>query len=284
MELVYLDQNALINLGRKALGSAEFRAKIDAAIESGSLTVVVSSWHLIETANTAKIENAAKLADFIDSLRPAWLLERYNIQTLEVHEDFFAFAKLEFPKKPRVGTRSAVMAALNRQRDSSKFDIPSRAFVEQWINYPEQLEVLKKPYKDNEQALLRLRQAVKDQKITAEIHKLTNQVFLKEHMPKLTPSGLEVPRSSAAEYIERANIDSIATFVLEKAISNDQWSSQGGTDRNTLIDKFHLIPALPYVDKIVSDDAFFHKIYPVVQKTGYVRAKLLTFDDFVKRF
>ena len=43
-------------------------------------------------------------------------------------------------------------------------------------------------------------------------------------------------------------------------------------DRNTLIDKFHLITALPYVDEIVSDDHFFHKICPVAQKAGYVRS------------
>jgi len=45
-----------------------------------------------------------------------------------------------------------------------------------------------------------------------------------------------------------------------------------------------LIPALAYVDEIVSDDGFFHKIYPVAQKTGYVRAKLINFDEFLKRF
>jgi len=79
MTLVCLDQNALINLGLKALGSAEFRARIDAAIESGSLTLVVSTWHLVETANTTNIENAIRLAEFVDSLRPAWLLERYDV-------------------------------------------------------------------------------------------------------------------------------------------------------------------------------------------------------------
>src|SRR5713101_7268008 len=93
-------------------------------------------------------------------------------------------------------------------------------------------------------------------------------VFLKEHMPKSTPAGLEVPREIAADYIERGTIDSIPTLVLETAISDHEWNVQGGADRNTLIDKFHLISALPYVDEIVSDDNFFHRLYPVAQKTG----------------
>ena len=282
--LTYLDQNALIKLGFKALGSEEFRAKIDAAIESGSLTVVVSSWHLVETANTTKLENALKLADFIDSLKPKWLLEKYDLTRLEVHEDFFRFAKLDYEAQERVGTRSAAIAALSKAKDNPRFDIASRAFVEQWINHPEQLGVMKKTYEANTRALEGLRQAVKDGKITDAIRKQTNQRFLKEHIPQLTPSGLEIPREMTAEYVERANIDSIPTLVIETAISEHEWTSQGGADRNTQIDKFHLISALPYVDEIVSDDAFFHRIYPVAEKTGYVRARVLSLAEFLKRF
>jgi len=107
---------------------------------------------------------------------------------------------------------------------------------------------------------------------------------LKEHVPKFTPVGLEIPREMVAEYIERANVDSIPTLVIETAISDHEWTAQGGADRNTQIDKFHLISALPYVDEIVSDDDFFHKIYPVAEKTGYVRAKILSLAEFLKRF
>ena len=282
--LTYLDQNALIKLGFKALGSEEFRAKIDAAIESGSLTVVVSSWHLVETANTTKLENAVKLADFIDSLKPKWLLEKYDVTRLEVHEDFFRFAKLDHRVQERVGTRSAAIAALSKAKDNPRFDIASRAFVEQWINHPEQLEVMKKTYEANTKALEGLRQAVKDGKITDAIRKQTNQRFLKEHVPKFTPNGLEIPREMRAEYVEWANIDSIPTLVIETAISDHEWTTQGGADRNTQIDKFHLISALPYVDEIVSDDDFFHKIYPVAEKTGFVRARVLSLAEFLKRF
>lgn len=51
-----------------------------------------------------------------------------------------------------------------------------------------------------------------------------------------------------------------------------------------MIDKFHLIGALPYVDEIVSDDAFFHRLYPVAQESGHVRAKVIKFEEFLKRF
>jgi hypothetical protein len=128
MPLTFPDQNALVALGRNAR-NPDFRKKLDAALESRSLSVVVSSWHLIETANTTNLGNAIELADFIDSLRPDWLLERRDIQRLDVAEDFYKFANLKFTVSPRVTTRSAVFASLNGQKDSSKFDIASRDFV-----------------------------------------------------------------------------------------------------------------------------------------------------------
>lgn len=283
MPLTYLDQNALIYLEQRANDPA-FRAKLDSAIVSGNLQVVVSSWHLIETANTKDVDKAVHLADFIDSLRPVWLLERHNIQTLEVQENFYRFAKLEFEGLPRVGTRSYAIATLNGQKDSPKFNIPSRAFVEQWIRHPEQMDVLKKTYEDNAKALDGLRQAIKDGKMTDEISKKADQVFLKALLPATTPNGLEVPRGLAAEYVERGDINSIPTRAIEHAISDHEWKSMGRTDANSLIDKFHLIPALQYVDELISDDGFLHRLYPVAQKTGYVKARLIRFEEFVKRF
>jgi hypothetical protein len=103
-------------------------------------------------------------------------------------------------------------------------------------------------------------------------------------MPKLTPAGLALGHELTGKYLELVQLSSIPTLAIETAISEHEWTVQGGADRNTLLDKFHLISALPYVEEIVSDDKFFHKIYPIAQKTGHVRAKLLENDEFFKRF
>jgi len=283
MPLTYLDQNAVIYLEKTASDPA-LRAKLDGAITSGQLSIVVSSWNLIETAKTKDVDKAVSLADFIDGLRPVWLLERHNIQTIEVQEDFYRFAKLEYEWRPRLGTRSYVVATLNGQRDSPRFDIPSRAFVEQWIKHADQLDVLKRSYQKNAEALDGLREVVKDGKMTDKIKKQADQRFLKLVIPATTPNGLEIPRELAAEYLERADISAIPTRVIETAISDHEWESMGRTDPNSLIDKFHLIAALQYVDEIVTDDKFLHRLYPVAEKTGCVRAQLLRFDEFLKRF
>ncbi len=283
MLLTYPDQNALIALGVKAR-NVEFRTKLDKALESGSFSVVVSTWHLIETANTTNIEGAIELAEFIDSLKPVWILERRDAQKLEVEEDFYRFLKLACPKKPRVTTRSAVFAALNGQNDGPKFDIPARAFVKQWIDHPEQLRVLEETYKKGIDTLLRLRELSKAGKLTDEIRSRVEEILVEASLPKTTPAGLEVGRELRLSYLQQMKIETLPTFAIETAISEHEWAAQGGADRNTFIDKFHLIPALPCVEVIVSNDKFFHEIYPWAQKTGHVKAKLLKNDELLKYF
>jgi hypothetical protein len=283
MPQTYLDQNALIALGVMARKS-DFRKKLDFSLKSEALSVVVSTWHLVETANTKNMAGALELAEFIDSLKPPWLLERRDAQRLEVEEDFCKFLNLDCPKKPRVTTRSAALAALNRQNDAPKFDIPSSAFVKQWIEHPAQLKLLEETYKRGVDTLLRLRQLAKEGKLTAEIRQRVDEILVGASLPKTTPAGLEVGREVKIGYVQQVKISTLPTFAIETAISEHEWISQGGADRNTLIDKFHLISALPYVDEIVSNDEFFHEIYPWAQKTGFVKAKLVRNEEFLKRF
>jgi len=282
MALTYLDQNALIALGKRARQPG-FRKTLDAALESRSLTAVVSPWHLIETAHSTRLPPALELAEFIDSMRPMWLFERHDVLRLEVAEDFYRFACVNFSPTPRVATRSAVIAALSRKPDSPRFDIASARFVKQWWERQEQLLPLETPYKQNADSLIRLRELKKEGKLTDEVRTRANRELLKHTVPKATPAGVIIGYELRQAYIAQAAVDSIPTFAIENAISEHEWDAQGGADRNTLIDKFHLISALPYVDEIVSSDGFFRQVYPVAFATGHVRAGLLSNEEFLKR-
>ncbi|HVB99862.1 MAG TPA: hypothetical protein VNJ12_11100 [Candidatus Dormibacteraeota bacterium] len=152
MPLTYLDQVALLKLGYSAKDDG-FRASVNAVIASGLVTVVVSSWHLVETAHKTNLQKAIALAEFIDSLNPMWLLERLNIMKLDVEEDFYRFANVDFEPMPRVTTRSAAIGSLLGERDSPRYDIPSRDFVRQWIERPDQTAVLDRSYRGNAEAL-----------------------------------------------------------------------------------------------------------------------------------
>lgn len=281
--LVFPDQNALIALGREARNSG-FRTCVEAAIASGSLTIVVSAWNLVETANTSNLSKALELAEFIDSLKPAWLLERRDIQRLEVQDDFYRFLGLDATRVPRVTTRSAAFAALNNQKDAAKFDIASRDFVRRWVEHPEQLKALQDVYKKNADTLPKLREFVKQGKVTDDVRSRVNGMLLNGSLPATTPAGLDIGREVKTSYVAQADIYALPSLAIESAISEHEWTVTGGADRNTLIDKFHLIQALPYVDEVISDDHFFHRVYPVAAKTGHVRAKLVKNADFLARF
>jgi hypothetical protein len=283
MSTTYLDQNALIGLGRKAR-VADFRKKLDDAINSEALGVVLSLWHLVETAHTKKLENAVELAQFIESLRPAWLFERHDVLLMEVAEDFYRYAHIEYEATPRISIFSAIFAALNRSAEGSRFDISPDRFVTQWWNHPDHMQPLETAYKNNVDALLGIREMKKRGKMTDNIRNQARQVLLEHTVPTRTPAGLEVGRAMRVEYIAQAKEDSIPTLAIENAISEQEWDAQGGANRNTLIDKLHVIPAFPYVDEIVSDDQFFQSIYPATVKTAHVRARLVGNKDFLERF
>jgi hypothetical protein len=280
--LTYLDQNALIALGRKARHK-DFRQKLDAALESKSLSVVVSSWHLIETARTTNLANATELAVFIDSLNPGWLFERLNLQRLDVEEDFYRYLKIEFAERPRITTRSEVFAELNHTKDNARFDIASAEFVTQWVKNPNQLAVLEDTYKKNAATLVRLRELTKAGKITEEVRNRVNEILLRASLPKTTPAGLDMGHDVRIDYVQQVKAETIPSIAIEAAISEHGWNSQGGLDGNTLIDKTHLISALPHVDEIVSDDNFFHDVYPAAAASGHVRATLIHNAEFLQR-
>ncbi len=273
MTTIYPDQNALIALGRKAR-RVPYDVALRSAVSDGRLSVVVSPWHIVETAHTSNVKNAVELAEFIDGLRPAYLLERHDLLQIEIHKDFFQFAGIRYDAPPPITSKSAAIAALRRKKDHPRYSIPMRNFVEQWIAHPEQMEPMEQAYKTNADALRRLRELRSAGKLTQEFERRANRKMLEVFLPRFTPSGIDVGRELRMQYLEQADIKLIPTLAIETAISNHEWGAKGGEDWNTLIDKFHLISALAYVDEIVSDDKFFHRVYPFAVATGHVQAKL----------
>src|SRR5215467_4046554 len=82
MPRLYLDQDALIRLGRKGPDSAEVTQRI---ADSG-LTLLLSPVHWLDTAEDASDDDSRELARFMDSLQPKWLRERTRLFRLECQE------------------------------------------------------------------------------------------------------------------------------------------------------------------------------------------------------
>jgi hypothetical protein len=283
--MVYLDQNALISLGLRVQKDPLLKERLYKRIGDGSLRIVVSPWHLVETAQTANINSATRLADFIDSLNPLWIHERRELQKLDVQEDLYRFCKIDFQTTPRASSKAAVIGALFGDGALQKYELPSRDFVRGWIKHPEQLGAMKKSFEANAESLVRLRELFREGKLTEEVKKKAAMRFFELSLPKGTPTGLEIGGETKAEYVTQASTDAIPSFAVEEAISINEWGDEavGKVDRNTFVDKIHLISALPFVDEIVSTDPFFRAIYPAAQKSGHVKAVLVNNEEFMGR-
>ena len=207
---------------------------MDAALKNGSLSVVLASWHLVETAHTKNANAALELAEFIDGLQPRWILERRDIAAIEVAIDFWTFASIKYSPPPLVGSRSALFAALNRQPESKKFDIPATAFVKQWMEHPEQLEPIEKSCKDNVESLVRLREMQKEGKITPEVRQKVTRTMIEMVLPAKTPEGLDYGRELRESYLQQVTVNSIPILAIETAISQNEWGAKGGADRKDI--------------------------------------------------
>jgi hypothetical protein len=123
-------------------------------------------------------------------------------------------------------------------------------------------------------------------RLTNERKSKAVRLYVKGLMPDSTPAGLQISAEMAAQYLNGLNPTSIPSVALDIAISEHEWAATDGSgaDSNSLIDKFHLVSALPYVDEVVSDDKLFHSLYETAKRTGHVRAKLLRNLEFLRHF
>lgn len=277
--LTYLDQNALIELGRRSR-SEEFRKKLDASIETGVLTIVASVFHLVETAKTAKAQNALRLARFIDSLNPKWL--RQDIRRVDICEGFYRFANVPYDLPQRITDRTTALRVSGG--GVGKSDVSAEDFVRELMSKPQHLARLAIPVQNCTDALAGVRKKTRAGTLNPEAIRRADERVISAGMPNYTPSGLALGAEISAEYVNQVDVSSIPTVALERAISEHERARNDYADGNTLFDKFHLIYALPNVDELVSRDKFFKRIYPIAQSTGHARATLIDNDDFLKRF
>jgi hypothetical protein len=119
------------------------------------------------------------------------------------------------------------------------------------------LDVLKRAYTHNAMALAGMRDAAKTGRLTEEIKRRAVRELVRGLMPRVTPSGLDIGPESVQEDLGLVEVNRISSLAIETAISDHEWTTAGGAHRNTPIDKFQLISALPYVDEVVSNGKFF---------------------------
>ena len=139
-------------------------------------------------------------------------------------------------------------------------------------------------YTKNADALRRIRGARAKGHLTRDRKRAGDRKLIEGLLPDETPAGVLFDASTKARFLDTVGVEDFPTLAIEAAIAEYSWASKGRTDWNSLVDKFHLIPSLPYTDLVVTDDSYLHRLLPVAQKTSFVRARLMRFSAFCKDY
>jgi hypothetical protein len=280
----YLDQDALIYLFEESSKSSTFREKLDNSITDGKMTIVLSPWHWVETARTKDLTKALPLAEFMDSLRPVWLRDRRDLETIEVESEFFKFAGVPYEPQSTLITRAELLTALNRTYVSNERAPSSREFVEGWIRTPQLMDPLVSSHQKNAAALVSIRSALASGKLTANRKKEGDRKLMEGFLPQVTPNGVVLDSGTKSAFLNTMTPNDFPTLAIEAEIAEHSWAGQGRVDWNSMVDKFHLISSLPYVDVVVSNDRYLYLLLSVAQKTKFVKASLMKFHEFCAAF
>jgi hypothetical protein len=227
---------------------------------------------------------ALELATFMDSLGSGWLRDRRDLERMEVHRAFFKFVGVDYAVPRTVLTRVELIAAINRLPVSPEIDRSSREFVEAWIKKPDLMRPIEQSYQSNASAMKSLRAALSAGKLTDAIRKQGDRKLVEGFLPSETPAGIVVDDGTRNRYLNSVNINDLPSLAIEFLIAEKSWANAGRTDWNTMVDKFHLISALPYVDIIASDDGYFHSILAVLKSAPFPLARVLRFEDLCTEF
>ncbi|HTQ60003.1 MAG TPA: hypothetical protein VMI32_07270 [Candidatus Solibacter sp.] len=281
---IYLDQSALIDLFNQSQQDSSFEKKVQTAIATKALTIVLSPWHWIETARTKDVQKASSLANFMDALDPIWLRDRRELESIEIQESFFGFVGVPYARPQALVTRAELISAMNGVQLTAAQVPSSQEFVEGWIIKPELMDSVIKSYQANAEALRDLRVAVLSGKLTPEFMKEADRKHIAMFLPERTPSKVVIDQTTKNNFLDTKSIYDFPCLSIESAIAEYSWKNAGRDDWNSMVDKFHLISAMPYADIIVSDDRYFMLLLPIAQATGFAKAKVIKYRELCQRF
>jgi hypothetical protein len=219
---IYLDQSALLYLFGETQKSAAFKSELDQAIGNGQFRLVLSPWHWVETARTQNLAKALPVAEFMDTLQPGWLRDRRHLEATEVAEKFFQFARVPYTPPGAIVTKAELLTEMNGFHVTAERAPTSREFVEGWIKDPKLTAPIMDSYTNNMRALLGLREALSEGKITSAIIKEGDRRHIERHLPISTPNGVVIDGATKQEFLDSVTQKDFPTLAIESEIAGIQ--------------------------------------------------------------
>ena len=221
------------------------------------MRVVVSDWHMVELASVSDKLQAFKRADFVDSLKPLWMLGYLPIQELEVKrftsERYFCVPAEAFS----VFTEHLSVVWADYVGAKTVIGMNART----WVTINRDLSGFTSGKAEIVESLKTLQAATAQQK--KEVEEATFMSWVLPRINDCDPDGKVLTKSEKMKiasfcYANRSEFYSRCPAIaveseLHKIRSRDAKRSPKGSDA---IDLFHGVLALSYCDFYVTRDGF----------------------------
>src|SRR5215469_379471 len=243
MPRLYLDQNALIRLGRKSPDSAEVTQRI----ADGGLTLVLSPAHWLDIAGGVIYDASRELARSMDGLRPMWLRERTKLFRLECQE-FLEGAQFE-----KVTQRAVCRSVADLVADIGGLDgggapiIDSEAMVMNLRRDQNSRRILENSYHQ-------VAESAECNRMFFRIGKITTEVELRARTIILYRFSGVLAGSEEHFRLQQAPPKALRALNCEWEATKWYWRQSVGLTPDRLRDLFHLIVAMSHVDFILTYD------------------------------
>jgi hypothetical protein len=273
---VYCDNNFVITAHDSP---EEYKAHLRELASSGKVRFVLSPWHWREMARDADHARGTSVADFCDSLSPAWLHDRRTIQKKEVTVAFYRFVKVQADMPVMVGDISEIIHDLI----GTKTYRNCRSFVEHLRaigpNHPMET-TFKNAFESNQ----RNTEDFLAGKLTPQFLIRVERVYIEGLLPAMSPGGISIDEATKRAFLSSYMLSDLPAIALETKITHENWALKRQLNQNNFLDQLHVM-ALPYVDLcITNDDKLSRLMKRAVDGMPFRTAEVLTKDEFDARF
>ena len=292
--LVYADQNFLIDCAN----NPDWRRMVIRAREEYRATVVLSPWSIYEIGSIAA-ERMNELIKIADEFRPAWILERADLEFREgIHawQRFWGYPAIEF--KP-VGTLAEVSSHILRCNPRQLVDFTIRDYANLWQGPKRNIEL--------QAALKKIQYASDANRILYGENKLTGttQVELSmrymarllaqlARLNEITSSNSDIHRQTneiladqristfLRFFVDFGGMEEMKAYKVESLLTFQNWQTNAILNDNRQIDRQHAVAALPYCDGFVtSDKELIRKCEAIRPRLNFPIATVQTGVDFI---
>jgi len=243
--LVYCDHNFIATALQEPEG---YRDQLRELARHDTVTFALSPMHWVDAAEDQDVARGNAKADFMDSLRPRWLLDRRSIQRKEVASRFYQFLGVNCEAPQIMGHIADVIFDLTGQ----KGDRSSRAFVNHFRgigrNHPLE-QSLRQAFLANNKNIELFRR----KKLTSTVAAKVQRLYIRQLLPGQTPTGLLIDEAIKDNFMQQTQLENFPAIAIENRATRDNWQHKRPLSRNNFVDQQHII-ALPYVDSFLTDD------------------------------